>query len=330
MNAAEPFAFYRLPGAAQAHCITPQSQGDKSFVFHDFLGQTPYEFSYEKAAAVDFQADWQLPEPRRHFKGLEAPLDEGAYRAVLRALITQQKKRRFKKVVFSRYAFQAQKINPFRAFQKLCTTYPHAMVYLWYHPDTGYWLGATPELLVAWAQGVLTTVALAGTQVHTQAPTWNQKERMEQQLVTDYISVRLRAFSKNVQLGQTHTVRAGHLCHLKTQLSARIAKDKIEAVTQRLHPTPAVCGLPLREAKAFILEHENYERRFYTGFLGLKTPDTTQLYVNLRCAEIYANGIRYFAGSGITSESQVAAECSETESKFHILKRILKQPHPYS
>ncbi len=324
MNAVKPFAFYRLPGAAQAYCITPEYRGENTFVFHDFLGGNPHEFSYKRAVAVDRQADCSLPDPQRHFKGPEASLDERGYKAVLSDLIARQKKGRLKKVVFSRYAFQAQKINPFRAFQKLCDAYPDAMVYLWYHRDTGYWLGATPELLVAWAQGVLTTVALAGTRMHTRASTWNRKELMEQQLVADYILARLRTFSEMVQLGPMHTIRAGHLCHLKTQLSARIDEDKIEAVTQSLHPTPAVCGLPVREAKTFIRENEKYERHFYTGFLGLHRPGKTQLYVNLRCAEIYANGIRYFAGGGITSESRAAAEWLETEDKIHILRCVVK------
>jgi hypothetical protein len=35
-----------------------------------------------------------------------------------------------------------------------------------------------------------------------------------------------------------------------------------------LHPTAAVCGLPKEAAKAFILENEEYDREYYSGFLG--------------------------------------------------------------
>ena len=35
-----------------------------------------------------------------------------------------------------------------------------------------------------------------------------------------------------------------------------------------IHPTPAVCGFPKVAAKHFILENENYNRAFYTGYLG--------------------------------------------------------------
>lgn len=61
--------------------------------------------------------------------------------------------------MFSRYRFESGGIPPFEAFQKLCNAYPHAMVYLWYHRDMAYWLGATPELLLSWSQGELTARA---------------------------------------------------------------------------------------------------------------------------------------------------------------------------
>jgi isochorismate synthase len=45
-------------------------------------------------------------------------------------------------------------------------------------------------------------------------------------------------------------------------------KSTLKTLIRALHPTPAVCGLPRGYAKKFILENEQYDRSFYTGFLG--------------------------------------------------------------
>src|SRR5690606_39603787 len=44
-------------------------------------------------------------------------------------------------------------------------------------------------------------------------------------------------------------------------------KDSLTKLVSAIHPTPAICGLPKDTAKKFILENENYDREFYTGFL---------------------------------------------------------------
>lgn len=139
--------------------------------------------------------------------------------------------------------------------------------------------------------------------------------------MTDYISARLRAFSSAVRAGETRTVRAGNLYHLQTELRASIPEQKLEAITQILYPTPAVCGLLQPQARAFLLEHENYTHAFYTGFLGFKHPDNTRFYVNLRCAQLYANGVRYFAGRPVEELLQIRVWFPFFSSCFH--RRLL-------
>ena len=58
-----------------------------------------------------------------------------------------------------------------------------AFRYVWYHPKTGIWCGASPEVLLE-SNGVsFSTMALAGTQKVSldKNPTWGQKETFEQQ-----------------------------------------------------------------------------------------------------------------------------------------------------
>ena len=63
------------------------------------------------------------------------------------------------------------------------------MVYCWFHPKVGLWIGATPELLFKVEGKRLTTISLAGTQAFNEYETvkWSAKEIEEQQIVTDYI-----------------------------------------------------------------------------------------------------------------------------------------------
>ena len=56
---------------------------------------------------------------------------------------------RFEKVVLSRVeGVPISEENPIEIFQNLLENYPTAFVYLWYHPEIGLWLGATPETLL--------------------------------------------------------------------------------------------------------------------------------------------------------------------------------------
>ena len=111
------------------------------------------------------------------------------------------------------------------------------------------------------------------------------------------------------------------------------------------NPTPAVCGLPKDAAKQFILNNENYNREFYTGFLGelnMKTQQkarlgkrnienraytytkrSTQLYVNLRCMQLKGNKAMVYVGGGITQSSIAEREWEETVSKSLVIKSIL-------
>ena len=91
-----------------------------------------------------------------------------------------------------------------------------------------------------------------------------------------------------------------------------------------MHPTPAVCGLPKQSAKDFILQNENYNRDFYTGFLGeINILNKTDLFVNLRCIQIVDNIAYIYIGCGITKDSIPDKEFLETVNKSITMKRVI-------
>lgn len=244
---------------------------------------------------------------------------------------------RLEKVVPSRVkdiALDAQ-FDLLQLFHSLADQYPHALVSLVSSPQTGTWLGATPELLVAQNNnGIFATVALAGTQPFVAGTdlkkiSWTQKDIEEQAFVSRYIincfkKIRLREYEEH----GPRTYRAGNLLHLKTDYivdtRATHFPQLASVMLKLLHPTSAVCGMPLEPALAFLRAHEAHDRELYTGFLGpVDVQGSTQLFVNLRCMQWFGNGARLYAGAGVTADSDPAAEWNETEMKMNtILKAI--------
>jgi isochorismate synthase len=233
----------------------------------------------------------------------------------------------FEKLVLSRSVSARYDGRPMDAFLRACDAYPRTMVYLCYTPETGYWIGSTPEILLAGSKSHYCTVALAGTMLTDGE--WSDKNKMEQSLVADYVRDVITPLSRVVEEAGPYTSRAGNLYHLKTEFHfSPLPSVKVIDFVNRLNPTPAVCGLPKNAAKAFIVENEGYDRSYYSGVVGmLDVHGETNLYVNLRCCNLYAEDDHYrcklYAGGGILPESTTETEFQETEEKLKTICSVL-------
>ncbi len=216
-------------------------------------------------------------------------------------------------------------------FDALNKNYPNAFVYQVYIPNAGYWVGATPEMLFSSNNGSATTVSLAGTQPFKAIDkvVWDHKEQVEQELVTEHIRSVISEFGiTGVHETGPETAKAGQLVHIKTQIDFNKEKihNRIGQFIEKLHPTPAVCGLPVKDSLELILETERYDREYYTGYLGpFNLDNKTNLFVNLRCLKAFNNGVVLYAGGGITAESNPEKEWEETKMKIQTLEQILEQ-----
>lgn len=213
-------------------------------------------------------------------------------------------------------------------FELLTTKYPDACVYFFHFANGPTWCGATPEKLITIENGLLETVALAGTQPIGNNALWTAKEREEHALTELFIAdtfAQLKA--KNYQKSEVETVVAGAIQHLKSSFTFKAKSDwfaqRMGKLLALLNPTPAVCGLPQHEASLFIAQNEQLERRFYAGFVGLQRQQQTHLFVNLRCMELAQTNALLYAGAGITANSDAAAEWNETERKMQTLLSAL-------
>ncbi|MES2543518.1 MAG: isochorismate synthase [Bacteroidota bacterium] len=244
------------------------------------------------------------------------------------------KKGSFHKVVLSREEIiDLSSFDLVAVFENLVRTYPTAFTYCWFHPKVGLWMGATPELLLKANEYKFSTMALAGTQSYNGNidVVWENKEKKEQQFVTDYIIENIKEIASEVSVSSPYTLKAGNVLHIKTDIHGTIKEgSNLKDVVAVLHPTPAVCGLPKETAKNFIIDNEGYDRQYYTGFLGeinwkgfLSNDVKSDLYVNLRCMQIKNNQAYLYIGCGITKDSIPENEWQETVNKSVTMKKII-------
>ncbi|WP_416865371.1 MAG: chorismate-binding protein [Imperialibacter sp.] len=239
----------------------------------------------------------------------------------------------FNKVVPSRYTDVSYPTgwDFISAFEKLHQLYPNAFVYVFGIPGVGIWMGATPELLLSIVDGRwFKSVALAGTQKIPESGelsqvAWTQKEIEEQALVCRYIincfkKIRLREYEEK----GPKSIKAGNMAHLKTEFYVDMEAVNFpqlgSVMLDLLHPTSAVCGMPLEPSLQFLKQFEGFDREFYTGYLGpVNMQGSTQLYVNLRSMKLLSDRARLFAGAGVTEDSIAEKEFEETELKLQTL-----------
>lgn len=262
---------------------------------------------------------------------------QAAYLDVVARGVQEIEKGTFEKVVPSRTHLIELPVDfdIVQAFQRLCDSYPDALISFVTAPESGSWLGATPELLVSVEdKTVFKTVALAGTQAYTPGTRlknvgWTQKDIEEQALVERYIiscfkKIRLREFEEH----GPKTVIAGNLLHLKSEFKVDMVSTNFpqlgSVMLQLLHPTSAVCGVPLEPSLEFLQINEGYQRQFYSGYLGpVNFRNNIDIFVNLRCAQLLGDKAILYAGAGVTVDSVPEQEWDETEMKLNTLLKIL-------
>lgn len=212
--------------------------------------------------------------------------------------------------------------TPLQLFQRACERYPRMMVCLVYTPQSGLWLAATPEILLAGKDHRWQTIALAGTMKYEEELRWSDKNIQEQRYVATYITRQLEQFTHDFTEEGPRTARAGHLAHLRSDFLFSLPDESVVGdLLQALHPTPAVCGLPKQEAFRFIQQNEHHDRSYYSGFLGpLFLHRQTHLFVTLRCMQLFRDGYRLYAGGGLLKDSVEEQEWQETETKLDTIR----------
>jgi len=188
-------------------------------------------------------------------------------------------------------------------------------------------LGATPEQLVQKRGLELRTEAVAGSVSADDATSalWlleSAKDIREHEFVVSEILRLLAPLTSELSPApkrELHRLRT--VLHLRTPIQGQLREPgHVLELVSRLHPTPAVGGVPTHAAIEFITRHEPDQRGWYSAPFGWfdETGDG-RFVVALRCGVVAGKRAELYAGAGVVSDSNAPSEFAETRWKLAAL-----------
>jgi len=265
---------------------------------------------------------------------LESPMISDGYRDLVARVVARMGAdgASLRKAVLARpitVAFDGQLplavvLRRLRAFEPNCTVFCMPV------PD-GTFFGASPELLIArdglrvWCHPLAGTVA-RGTTARADADAQGRlagsaKEQSEHRYVIDDIQGVLRPLCSSLSVPDGPSLVAFRsVAHLGTRIEGQLASPmSILDLVGRMHPTPAVGGVPRDLALATILEGEAAPRGHWAGPVGwTDAQGNGEWMIGLRSARLHADGssVSLHAGAGIVAGSDPEAEAAEVNVKL--------------
>lgn len=146
----------------------------------------------------------------------------------------------------------------------------------------------------------------------------------EHALVTDEIVKRLHPISKSVKVFELETMKLPYIQHQSAPIRAELLQETSPLnLVRLLHPTPAVGGLPWKEAQIKIQELEPYSRKSYAAPIGVMSSHFSELAVGIRSALIEGKRVTLFGGAGIVKGSVAEEEWIETGIKMNPFIKVI-------
>ena len=196
-----------------------------------------------------------------------------------------------------------------------------------------FFCGCTPELLVRKDGARVSSMCLAGTcpagadeqerRRLADELMADGKNRAEHDYVVRHVREVFRRVCFDVDVPQTPGIMPlTHVQHLHTPAAAQVLDGvSLWELMGDLHPTPAVSGTPVSEARMLIRRIERYNRGFFAGACGyIDAAGDGEFSVGLRTGVFDGETGWLYAGCGIVAGSDADAEYDEIGLK---LKTIL-------
>lgn len=196
-----------------------------------------------------------------------------------------------------------------------------------------FFCGCTPELLVRKDGARVSSMCLAGTRPAGADEQERRrladelmadgKNRAEHDYVVRHVREVFRRVCFDVDVPQTPGIMPlTHVQHLHTPAAAQVLDGvSLWELMGDLHPTPAVSGTPVGEARMLIRRIERYNRGFFAGACGyIDAAGDGEFSVGLRTGVFDGETGWLYAGCGIVAGSEADAEYDEIGLK---LKTIL-------
>jgi len=222
----------------------------------------------------------------------------------------------------------AQPLDPLQLLAQLRQRQPGSCRFLWQQASGAALVGASPERLLTVRQGQLRSDALAGTapaSTDAELLLQSDKDRREHELVVEAItSVLQEAGLSPRRPRRPRLARHGQLLHLHTPITSPLGDQLPLSIAAALHPTPAVAGLPRRQAMAALRSLEPFERGHYAAPVGwIDSEGDTELRVAIRSGSLQGQRLELTAGAGLVRGSAVERELAEVDLKLGVLQQQL-------
>ncbi len=202
-------------------------------------------------------------------------------------------------------------------------------------PDVAF-ISVTPERLYLREGSRISVDAVSSTMPRGSTP--DEDAVLEKKLLNDDKLSREHRFVSEAVLADITTLCDGEptidgpralkldrIQHIASTVTGRLKPDADDAkIVKRLHPTPAVAGVPRERAMAMISQMEPFTRGWYAGAIGMIDDDRAEFAVGIRSAVMHDNLISVFTGAGIVRGSDPDVEWEEIESK-DILRPLLSE-----
>lgn len=218
--------------------------------------------------------------------------------------------------------------------------YPENAIYRFYFEpsENQAFFSFSPERLYRRNGNKLFTEALAGTcskemingdDHHASEALLNsEKDIREHNFVREMIYDDLFPICSEIDMEEEVCVlQLNRLAHLYTRCSATL-KPEFETdsdVLKRLHPTPAVGGVPKEPALQHIMELEPFSRGWYAAPVGWISRDAAEFSVAIRSALVNGRLTWLYSGAGLVTGSDPISEWNEVDQKIGDMLTITRQ-----
>ncbi len=291
-----------------------------------------------EALTAELQAEGLQPQGKNHQPVVTRVVQDlpEQYSQYVRSALEAIKEGQLTKVVLARRKILHAdgQFSLDNALGYLYSNYPDCSIFAIKNSGVGFF-GATPESLVGIDQGRLDLTCLAGSAARgntleedtklEKELMGNPKERAEHAAVTALVTASLKDLCQELLWdNKPRILKLRNVQHLLTSVTGSLNHgNSILDVVKRLHPTPAVAGVPTEQAMSFIRNSEN-DRGWYAAPVGwVDHNGGGEFAVGIRSALLDGNRAVLYAGAGIVRGSDPDREFQETELKFQPLMAAL-------
>jgi len=276
-----------------------------------------------------FRKDFVFPNSNNFLSREDFPNTTG-WNKMINSVLTSIKNQHVNKVVLARKVILKfiEELNTVGLLNKLKTINPFATHFCFQIKKDLAFLGGTPELLYQRNNGTIYSEAIAGTRprgknefedsVLEHELLDSDKERREHAFVIESVKDSLNILCKEVVASkEISVIKLRRLQHLYSKFHGKL-KDKISdiEILSTLHPTPAVGGVPGKEALEQIQSMEPFHRGWYAAPVGWIGFNSAEFAVAIRSGLVNGKNLALYSGGGIVDGSDVNSEWQEIENKI--------------